>query len=205
LYYIHDPMCSWCWGFNSTWQRIQEKLALEINIETVLGGLAPDSNGLMTQELQENIKANWQRIQQVIPSVDFNYAFWSSCQPRRSTYPACRAVLSAKAQNKEYGGKMISAIQKAYYLDAKNPSDDEVLISLADDLDLQTEKFKQDLNSKVIQQQLDNDIDFYHELSVKSGASGFPSVVLNVKDRFYAVPRDYVNSQTTLDFIDTLI
>ena len=201
LYYIHDPMCSWCWGFNSTWKTVQKNLGPGIRVEMVLGGLAPDSDEIMPKNLQETIKENWRRIQQVIPNVDFNYAFWSSCEPRRSTYPACRAVLSAKAQGVESENKMISAIQKAYYLEAKNPSDDELLVCLAGEIGLQVGNFKQDLNSEVIRQQLDDNIDFYHELSGQSGASGFPSLVLKIDGRYHAVPRDYVDPQTTLNFI----
>jgi putative protein-disulfide isomerase len=26
LYYVHDPMCSWCWGFETTRQKIFDEL-----------------------------------------------------------------------------------------------------------------------------------------------------------------------------------
>ncbi|MFT6977114.1 MAG: putative protein-disulfide isomerase, partial [Shewanella psychromarinicola] len=22
LYYVHDPMCSWCWGYRPTWDTL---------------------------------------------------------------------------------------------------------------------------------------------------------------------------------------
>ena len=44
-------------------------------------------------------KSNWKRIQEVIPGTKFNYDFWTLCEPKRSTYPSCRAVICAKNQN----------------------------------------------------------------------------------------------------------
>jgi protein-disulfide isomerase-like protein with CxxC motif len=53
--------------------------------------------------------------------TEFNFDFWTKCQPRRDTYKACRAVIAASQQNAEEA--MIEAIQKAYYLRAMNPSE----------------------------------------------------------------------------------
>jgi len=44
LYYIHDPMCSWCWAFKSTWHKVLKELPSHINVYYLLGGLAPDSD-----------------------------------------------------------------------------------------------------------------------------------------------------------------
>jgi putative protein-disulfide isomerase len=49
----------------------------------------------------------------------------------RSTYPACRAVIAAKNQADKFELPMINIIQKAYYLQEKNPSKDETLIKLS--------------------------------------------------------------------------
>mgnify|MGYP000853319151 FL=1 len=44
LYYVHDPMCSWCWAFVPTWEQIQRELPNDIEVVYLLGGLAPDSD-----------------------------------------------------------------------------------------------------------------------------------------------------------------
>ena len=143
LFYIHDPMCSWCWGFSHTWNKVKNSLPSEINVQYVLGGLAPDSSEVMPNKMREYIQMNWHKIEQKIPGVSFNYTFWDSCTPKRSTYPACRAVIAVKNQNSELEQTMVKLIQQAYYLDAKNPSEDDVLISLAKTLDLDIKQFTQ--------------------------------------------------------------
>ncbi|MEF1187337.1 DsbA family protein, partial [Vibrio sinaloensis] len=24
LYYVYDPMCSWCWGYKPTWRAVED-------------------------------------------------------------------------------------------------------------------------------------------------------------------------------------
>ena len=46
---------------------------------------------------------------------------------------------------------MILGIQQAYYLNAKNPSNVDVLSEIADNIGLNVKKFKQDINSPAIE------------------------------------------------------
>ncbi len=43
LIYVHDPMCSWCWGFTSVYKQLVDQLPADIEIRRLVGGLAPDS------------------------------------------------------------------------------------------------------------------------------------------------------------------
>ena len=187
LYYIHDPMCSWCWGFRPTLTTVLEKLENTIPVQYLLGGLAPDSDEPMPQAMQTHIRDNWKRIQQTIPGAKFNFDFWTSCQPRRSTYPACRAIIATRNQLPSLETTMILAIQEAYYLMAKNPSNNDVLIELANSLGLDTIRFAQDLTSPETQQKLLSEIQFCREL----GASSFPSMVLKKNDNSTLLKLDY--------------
>ncbi|HAE73136.1 MAG TPA: DsbA family protein, partial [Gammaproteobacteria bacterium] len=67
LFYIHDPMCSWCWGFSHTWNKVKNSLPSEINVQYILGGLAPDSSEVMPNKMREYIQMNWHKIEQKIP------------------------------------------------------------------------------------------------------------------------------------------
>jgi len=199
LFYIHDPMCSWCWGFSHTWNKVKNSLPSEINVQYILGGLAPDSSEVMPNEMREYIQMNWHKIEQKIPGVSFNYTFWDSCTPKRSTYPACRAVIAVKNQNSDLEQTMVKLIQHAYYLDAKNPSEDDVLISLAKTLDLDIKQFTQDLNSESTQQLLSDDIALMQSL----GVSSFPSLVLQTINGIKSITIDYNNPKLILNQIIT--
>lgn len=197
LYYVHDPMCSWCWGFSPTWAKIHSQLPANVEIKYLLGGLAPDSQELMPDEMKQAISGYWQKVQQHIPGTEFNFDFWTKCQPRRSTYPSCRAVIAARKQKPEIEHAMIDAIQRAYYLHAKNPSDDETLIAIAKSLGLDVEAFENDLNADDTQQQLAKEMKFGREI----GAQGFPSMLLEKNGQYEYVPLDYNDPNTTLNYI----
>ncbi len=198
LYYVHDPMCSWCWGFSPTWSKIRSQLPENIEVKYLLGGLAPDSQEPMPQNMQHAIAGYWKKIQQHIPGTEFNFDFWQKCQPRRSTYPSCRAVIAARKQNPEIEREMIEAIQKAYYLNAQNPSEDDTLISIAESLGLDKETFTKDLNSSETQQQLEKEIGFGRQI----GAQGFPSMMLESNGRYEYLPLDYNDPSATLRYIE---
>jgi putative protein-disulfide isomerase len=195
-------MCSWCWGFRPTWKEIQAGLSKDIEVKYLLGGLAPDSKEVMPKAMQEDIAGYWKKIQQHIPNTKFNFDFWEQCEPRRSTYPACRAVIAAKKQNTGtekniIEKQMVDAIQTAYYLNAKNPSDDETLIAIADTLGLDIAQFSRDLNSDETQQQLMKEIQFGQSI----GARGFPSMILDMGGAYQYVPLNYNDAIPALDFI----
>jgi len=174
------------------------------NVKTqyVLGGLAPDSHEPMPVSMQHMLQQTWQRIETTIPGTKFNYDFWQLNKPRRSTYPSCRAVIAAKAQNDQFEEPMISAIQHAYYLNAQNPSDDDVLIALAKGIGCDATQFKESLNSEETHRELRNHL----MLASKIGARGFPSLFIATEvENAQPVALDHNNAQTTIDHINAII
>lgn len=184
LFYVYDPMCSWCWAFSPVWSRL--KLLLHdneatlstsgspITIEHVTGGLAPDSDQPMPEPLRQRLQGAWRKIQQVVPGTEFNFDFWENCEPRRSTWPACRAVLAAKFLDSRLEQQMITSIQEAYYLQARNPSDIDTLVSLAENIGLSASAFEQQLLDEQTETLLQQNL----QLAQQLGVSGFPSLVL---------------------------
>ncbi|WP_261842042.1 DsbA family protein [Aliamphritea ceti] len=169
LIYVMDPMCSWCWAFQHPLQQLTERLNPDIQVLCYMGGLAPDSDQPMDPELRQAIQYTWQQIE-ARTGTSFNHDFWANCQPRRSTYPACRAVISAESMQPGAGMRMIKAIQEAYYLQAKNPSDASTLIELAAELQLNEVRFAEVLQSTETEQTLQSDLRFSHSI----GVQGFP-------------------------------
>lgn len=131
LIYIHDPMCSWCWAFRPVWQAVTAALPDGVDTRLLLGGLTPDTDKPMPESMREYLQQTWRTIQVRVPSTRFNFDFWVRCKPRRSTYPACRAVIAARTQVPALETSMITAIQRAYYQGAMNPSDDDILLAPA--------------------------------------------------------------------------
>ena len=197
LYYVHDPMCSWCWAFRPVLLKVAAQLPAEIELIRLLGGLAPDSDDPMPDETRDYVIDNWRRIQAQVPDTSFNYDFWESCSPRRSTYPACRAVIAARNQGHGLDEAMTYAIQKAYYLQARNPSDNGTLIELAEEIGLNQKQFSEDLHSHELNELLIQEIKTARKLQLNS----FPSFLLVKNQQAIRIQHDYHDASLVLDRI----
>ena len=195
LCYIHDPMCSWCWGFRPVLDELLERLPDKIGVSRLLGGLAPDTDQPMPETMRQDLQATWRRIQQQLPQTRFNFDFWRLNTPRRATYPACRAVIAARRLQPEAEDAMILAIQQAYYLQARNPSDDAILIDLAVENGLDRPAFEKRLLAPETQRELEQEMLLARQLGVRS----FPSLVLTRDDRYWPLPVDYSGADTMLE------
>lgn len=192
LYYAHDPMCAWCYAFRSVFEKLIAKLPEQLEVVHLLGGLACDTDEPMPDETREYIQANWRRIEGQVPGTTFNYDFWQHCEPRRSTYPACRAVIAARQQGAEFDLEMIWAIQQAYYLQARNPSDISTLTELAAEIGLNQDKFSKDLQSKETDEVLRQEIKQSRQL----GLNSFPSLLLILPEQQIEIELDYLDANS---------
>jgi len=190
LIYIMDPMCSWCWAFSPALKSIQN-VRPELPITYVMGGLAPDSDEPMPEEQKHYIASIWQQIAERTQTT-FNFDFWTQCIPRRSTWRACRAVISAEQLQPGISGDMIQGIQEAYYLHAKNPSDRETLIAIAANLELDANAFASRLDSDATQKELLQQM----QLGQQLGAQGFPALRLVHQEKVYRVSDGYTDAET---------
>ncbi len=191
LYYAHDPMCSWCWAFAPAFEALETSLSPVIGdrlqIRKLLGGLAPDSDALMPESMQQFLQRTWATIQQRVPGTAFNFDFWTRCRPCRSTWPACRAVIAARAQGANRDTAMNQAIQQAYYLDARNPSERDTLIALAGEIDLDVPRFAADLDAPHTRAAHTVEMDLARHLGVR----GFPGLILVDGDQAQEIRVDF--------------
>ncbi len=197
LYYIHDPMCSWCYAFKPMLDDIKTKLSKEINLVYVCGGLAKHTDEPMPKDQQEKIKSIWKQIEQEV-GVRFNYDFWDKNTPHRATYLACQALILARQHNKEEA--MLEARRKAYYQRALNPSKSEVLVKLAHEIGLDKKHFETHLNTQETQELLENDLNLRRKLGVRV----FPTLLLKYKKESYPITIDFKESSKMLEQIEDL-
>ena len=201
LLYFHDPMCSWCWAFRPAFTALHAQLPTELTLRRVVGGLAPDNDQPMPEEMRAKVKGFWRTIEETVPGTHFNFAFWENCTPRRSTYNACRAVLAAARQSPKYEEPMIEAIQRAYYLDARNPSDLDTLIELAAEIGLDRERFVAEIASAAVEAQLREEVAFAR----RGPIHGFPSLAVRTESGLQPVEVDYRDPEAMRKQIEAIL
>lgn len=199
LIYCYDPMCSWCWGFRPTWTKLQKALqdlvdADQLTIQPMLGGLAIDSDVAMSDEMKGKLEATWKNIQSTL-GTEFNFDFWKTALPRRSTYPACRACYVARDIGLEE--EMYHAIQEAYYLNSKNPSDLDTLVECAEHIGMNADSFQKTMQHVKNKRLLEEEIEQARHL----GLNSFPSLALLLGDKLTPIPLDYKDHSSMLNAI----
>ena len=194
LYYFYDPMCSWCWGFKPTWVALCKQLPETIAVKYVAGGLAPDNDQPMPEEMQLKLQMTWQQINRQL-GTEFNFDFWRDCKPRRSTWLSCRAAIAASLQGKLE--EMITAIQKGYYLRAMNPSDLEVLETFAQEIGLDVARFSEDIAGDEVAALFNQQLNLTSKMPIR----GFPSLVIEVDGQVEPIALNYQDAKAMYEQI----
>lgn len=126
LLYFADPMCSWCYGYSS----VINSLAESHQVEVVMGGLRAGETRPLNTAYRQQIQNHWQHVQQ---ATDLPFDFENGIPEGfvYNTEPACRAVVTVQQLIPDYALPMLAAIQRAFYAEAKDVTDVNVLATLA--------------------------------------------------------------------------
>jgi len=167
----------------------------EIPVRYVMGGLARDSGEPMSEEVRTYIQDQWSKVT-AQTGAEFNWSFWERCRPRRSTYPACRAVIAAARQGQLR--EMFEAIQRAYYREARNPSDVSTLEAVAGEIGLDRDRFAADIASGEVERDLLDGFNVRRSI----GANQFPSLVIrSEEEELIWLTKGYADGPTVLGLL----
>ncbi len=175
-------------------QKVKAALPEDIPLVYVMGGLAKDSDEPMPDDIRAYVQNAWREVG-VRTGARFNWDFWMHCSPVRSTYPACRGVLSAAAQEEEAGPSYFEAVQKAYYLQARNPSETETLVELAGEIGLDESRFATELRSPETEQRLQDQFSLRRRLGIRQ----FPSLVLEACNEKTVITKGYCDFDPVME------
>jgi putative protein-disulfide isomerase len=200
LIYVHDPMCSWCYGFRPTWKSLKGQLPEGLPVVSLLGGLADDSDEPMPEEMVDYLKRTWDRIESTC-GVTFNHTYWEQTPPPpRTTFISCRAVIAAErlaGRGEAFGER----IQDAYYMEACNVWDFDVLCDLAERFGFNRSSFSEALASDDVRAVHDEQRQLAERLQVE----GYPSVLLIHNGEAFPIPVRHQGAEAMLEDITDLL
>ena len=62
LWYIADPMCSWCWGFTPVMDEVRKTYGDRVELVIVPGGLRPGTKDPLPAGQREEILHHWHTV-----------------------------------------------------------------------------------------------------------------------------------------------
>lgn len=180
LYYIGDPMCSWCWGIAPLVANLPaycDERGADFSI--VAGGLRPGGGDPWNAQFKDFLRHHWTDIGRItgqpfsldlLDREDFHY----------DTEPPCRAVvvartlLSPRNDNQRSLVDFFAALQRAFYVGSGDPGQlafyRDPCLRVGLDFDVFAQRFAGDDARRATQ------ADF--QLSRSWGVRGFPSFAL---------------------------
>ena len=73
LWYVADPMCSWCWGFAPVIEQVRNSYRDRSKMELLLGGLRPGTKHPLPVAQRQEILGHWQAVHRATGQV-FQFA-----------------------------------------------------------------------------------------------------------------------------------
>lgn len=173
LWYIADPMCSWCWGFSPVIEAIRREYETRLKVELVLGGLRPGTKDPMPSTQRETILHHWQAVQRMT-GQPFRFEGAMPSGFIYDTEPASRSVVSASIIDSEAVFPFFKAVQSAFYVEQQDVTTAVVLTRLASDAGLDTRQFSQVFESDTAKSQTLG----HFQKARQWGVHGFPAVII---------------------------
>lgn len=178
--FFHDVICGWCYVLSPRLRQLEKELDLDVHHHAF--ALSASKEDMV------------QRFGSMPQAKDVILGHWQQCaiaddQPRINVegmrrqsfeYPTSMpGLLACKAVEKQAGQQRywdyFDAVQHAHMSENRNIADPEVLISLADELGLDTQRFKLDWQAPERLEEIEQD----RQLAQDFGIQSVPSLVVN--------------------------
>lgn len=191
IYYVGDPMCSWCWGIANHLTQFQDYLAKEnIEYDIIVGGLRPGGGDPWNEQLKGYLKKAWKTIHERT-GQPFKFDLLEAEQFHYDTEPSCRAVVTAKhfLDSSAQVSEFFKAIQYKFYAQNEDPKTDEFYRSITADFNIDYEAFLSKFHSEELKEQTKGEF----VLNREWGVGGYPSLVIEYEDKLYSLANGYAS------------
>ncbi|MTC42720.1 DsbA family protein [Providencia sp. wls1921] len=205
LHYIYDPYCGWCYA-------AAPLIAIaanhpNIHLELHGGGMLAGSARLhLDDQFRQYILQSDKRIAAMTGQVfgDDYIAMLHQSNVVMDSAPPQTAILAATKQGK--GVEMLKALQKAHYVSGRQIKQPEILSEVAQEIGLNIEQFQKDY-AQYAQTETDAHIAQSKQLLGQSGASGFPTLLIEQQGKWLRVPlQNYLGEpEKWQQFLDSLV
>ncbi|MDT4761085.1 DsbA family protein [Sphaerochaeta sp. PS] len=145
-----DPVCTWCWGSEPVLRALKARYGNQLEISFVMGGLVEDirtfedvdnSIGGGPTEVNKQIAGHWLEASSHhgMPVTTDPLQLFS--EEDISSYPQCIAYKAAQFESQTLADIYLRRIREATAVEARQTNRREVLLALAKEVGLDTDRF----------------------------------------------------------------
>ena len=196
LWYIADPMCSWCWGFAPIIKEVRLNYSENLKIELVMGGLRSGKLAMASGQRAE-ILNHWKAVNE---RTGQPFSF-EGAMPEGFIYdtePSCRGIVAMSLINPSLVFTLLESIQFGFYVQQKDVTNPKVLAQLAGkigvDMDLYLQVFESD--------EVKNKVSIHFDKVRQWGVNSFPTVAVQNAAGYSVLNRGYCPPDELFQKID---
>ncbi|MCH8986250.1 MAG: DsbA family protein [Acidobacteria bacterium] len=188
--YVGDPMCSWCWGFAPTLERLSDHFSIEM--ETIVGGLRPGPDAdILDDEMRSFILGHWRHVAEATGQPFDETGLDRDNWTYNTELPAIAVVWMRENQPVDTL-RFFTRLQQAFYAEAVDITDASTYRSLLADFDVDVDEFTADIATADWKQRAWADF----ALSRSYGVHGFPTLLVRIGADMTIVTRGYAPFET---------
>lgn len=183
VYYVGDPMCSWCWGMSPVIEALAVHCAeLGIGFRLVMGGLRAGGGDPWNAAFRGFLRQEWTHIA-AQTGQPFGFHLLERPAFTYDTEPACRAVVTARglfgaepeARRRELA--FFSSVQRKFYVEGEDPKDAAFYHDICSASGLDPARFATNFSGPEAIAATQREFRLARQLGVR----GFPSVLLQTE------------------------
>ena len=192
LFYVGDPMCSWCYGFSPQLDSVLKAFP-ELSFEVVVGGLRAEGKESFTS-LSSFLHEHWQEIQSKT-GRPFRFEILNDPSLVYNTEPACRAVVAVRSIAPGQTYPYFKALQTAFYEENLDPTSLKTFLYLAEKFNLDPIRFEKHFYAPVIINETVRDFQLTQTLHI----NGFPALVALINGKLHRISSGYTSAGNIID------
>lgn len=190
IYYVYDPLCSWCYGFSPVIKKTKTIYKDQFNFEVISGGMQSGERKQPVSAIRDYLKGAYKDVT-ARTGVEFGDKFMEVLEEGErmlDSIPPSIALSIVKDLKPEQALNFAASIQEAIYFDGFDWNSVDAYLPYIKDYDLDAEDFKSKFSEPYYMEKTLEDF----KLAANFGVTGFPSVILKKDDKYYLIAQGFI-------------
>lgn len=190
IYYVYDPLCSWCYGFSPVIKKIKNTYEEQFDFQVISGGMQSGERKQPVSAIRDYLKGAYKNVTERT-GVEFGKQFMEVLEEGNrmlDSVPPSIALSIVKDLKPAEVLNFAATIQEAIYYDGFNWNLVDEYFPYLEQYDIAPEDFKQKFEDPLYKEKTLEDF----KLAANFGVTGFPSVILKKEDKYYLIAQGFV-------------
>jgi len=190
IYYVYDPLCSWCYGFSPVIKKIKSAYKDQFDFQVISGGMQFGERKQPVSAIRDYLKGAYKNVTERT-GVEFGEEFMAVLEDGHrmlDSIPPSIALSIIKDLKPEEALNFAATIQEAIYFNGMDWNTVEAYFPYLKAYDISSDEFKRKFEDPIYKEKTLEDFN----LAANFGVTGFPSVILKKDEKYYLLVQGFV-------------